>query len=313
MRRLHRPGVALPTLTTGAGAKKAEKNLAARTEAPDAKLDFPAHWNEPDVRGALYAMHGRVCAFCLSGLTRSDRGDVEHFRPKGLYFWLAYVFENYVLSCSKCNRLFKHEHFPLAPGASRITHERRAELAQEERLFLDPASDPVEDWLQVDAADALYNWRAARSLSANSAERARVVETIAWFHWNDDPDLVTARTDAIDGALYALEEGDLADLRRRASRFRPHGGAVRSLLCAFGVSDLPGVDEELSWLLEDLWQEWQQAKKIGGALAEKKLQELAWSFAVLWKAPPPGTSIDMGAWLADAGIKAEVEANYRKL
>lgn len=313
MRQVHRPGAALPTLTTGAGAKKAAQHIQERADDPGAKLDFPAHWNEPDVRGALYAMHGKVCAFCLSELTRNDRGDVEHFRPKSLYFWLAYVFENYVLSCSRCNRVFKREHFPLAPGAARVTYQRRAALAQEERLFLDPVDDPVEDWLQVDAVDVLYNWRPARSLVEGSPEHQRVRETITSFHWNEDTDLVTARTDAIDEALFELENGNLAEVRRLASRFQPHGGAVRSLLRALGLSDLPSVDEELSWLREDLWQEWQQAKRIGGEISAKKLEELAWAFAVLWKAPPPGAALHMEAWLADAGIKPEVEAKYRTL
>ena len=49
--------------------------------------------------GALYAMQGRVCAYCEQKLPESDRGDVEHFRPKSLYRWLAYAFENYLLSC----------------------------------------------------------------------------------------------------------------------------------------------------------------------------------------------------------------------
>ncbi|MFT3771470.1 MAG: hypothetical protein QM820_39145 [Minicystis sp.] len=313
MRRLHRPKVALPTLTSGAGARKAARHLDARAADPAADLDFPASWNEPDVRGALYTMHGRVCAFCLSELTRSDRGDVEHFRPKSLYFWLAYAFTNYVLSCAKCNRIFKHEHFPLVSGTVRITYEQRAGLAEEARLFLDPVDDPVETWLEVEAGDLLFRWRPARSLTTGSLEHARVTETTTWFHWNDDPDLVKARTDAIDEALFALENGDVAEARRRASRFLPHGGAVRSLFRSLGWNDLPTVDEEMSWLLEDLWQEWQWARRIGGELCEKKLEELTWAFAVLWKAPPLGVRMDLGAWLADAGIKAEVEAKYRQI
>jgi len=50
-----------------------------------------------------------------------------------------------------------------------------------------------------------------------------------------------------------------------------------------------------------------------GDPAARKLHELAWAFAVLWKAPPPGAEIDMAAWLADAGIRADVEAHYRIL
>lgn len=308
MRALHRPAVALPTLTTGAGASKARK----QREDPAERLAFPDHWNEPDVRGALYAMHGRVCAYCLTELTRSDRGDVEHVRPKSLYFWLAYAFENYVLSCGKCNRIFKRDHYPLAPGADRVTYERRADLPREARLFLDPVADPVEEWLTIEVGDLLYTWQAAASLTAGSTALARVTKTAEWFHWNDDPDLVRARTDAVDEALFALQRGDLVEARRCASRFQPHGGAVRAVLRAAGRLDLmPPVGDEVAWLLEDLLQEWRLAVKLGGDLCEKKLRELAWAFAVLWAAPPPGADLDVGAWLADAGLRRDVEPHYR--
>lgn len=313
MRRLSRPQVKLPTLTVGAGANQASRHLNDRLTDPAAKLTFRAHWNAPDVRGALYAMHGRVCAFCLSELTRGDRGDVEHFRPKSLYFWLAYDFENYVLSCLQCNRIFKNEHFPLAPGAHRVDHDHRGGLAQEGRLFLDPVLDPVEDWLLVDQGDLLYFWRPAPLLAEGSVEHARVTETRDWFQWNKDPDLTRARTDAIDGALFDIERGNHAEARRRASRFRPHGGAVRNLLASLEAIELPTAAEELDWLLEELWQDWQWAKKIGGKLCEKKLEELAWAFAVLWKAPPPGGTTDLPEWLAQAGIKAQVEPKYKTL
>jgi len=164
VRSLRRPEVKLPTLTVGAGANEALRHLKDREADPSVHLDFPAYWNKPDVRGALYAMHGHVCAFCLSELPRGDRGDVEHFRPKSLYFWLAYVFGNYLLSCSKCNRIFKGDVFPLRPGARRVGYSDRADLATEERLFLDPAEDLVEDLLIVEAGDVLYNLKAAPSL-----------------------------------------------------------------------------------------------------------------------------------------------------
>jgi hypothetical protein len=312
VRRLHRPEVKLPTLITGAGARKAAKHLADWSDDPTTDFDFPPHWNEPDVRGALYAMHGGACAFCLSELKRGDRGDVEHFRPKSLYFWLAYAFDNYLLGCSQCNRVYKRDDFPLALGASRVEYEDRGLTEKEERLFLDPVLDPVEDWLVLEVGDWSC-WRVAPVLPPTSLEYARVTATSVRFHWNDDPQLVKSRTDAIDEMLYAIEKEDFDDARRCASRFRPHGGAVRNLLRLEKVVPLPTADEEVAWLLEDLWQDWQWAQRIGGGLCEKRQEEIEWTFAVLWKAPPPGVSIDIGAWLADSGLKMQVESKHRLL
>jgi hypothetical protein len=56
MRNLYRPKVSLPTLVRIRQDYPFKKN---------GKADFPdGQWNNPDVRGALYAMHGRVCAYC---------------------------------------------------------------------------------------------------------------------------------------------------------------------------------------------------------------------------------------------------------
>ncbi|MBI1786101.1 MAG: hypothetical protein HYR60_00930, partial [Acidobacteria bacterium] len=53
-------------------------------------------------------------------------GDVEHFRPKSVYWWLAYCYDNHLYACQICNQVFKKDRFPVrrkmrpprvAPGA----------------------------------------------------------------------------------------------------------------------------------------------------------------------------------------------------
>lgn len=314
MRHMLRPAVKLPTLTERSGAKKAAQHVEQWSGQVATRFDFPDHWNEPDVRGALYAMHGRVCAFCLSELRRGDRGDVEHFRPKSYYWWLAYSFENYFLSCIACNRIFKREHFPLLPGTPRLHYDQRQHIAEEQRLLLDPAVDPVEQWLVVDPN--LVFWQAAPTLTKDSPGYLRFLETKRLFHWNDDPDLVKARSDAIDEALLAVTKRDWEQARRLASRFRPHGAAVRQIFSA-NPKLLPTPQEELRWLLEDMEAEWTFTMRLRevepGELSERKLEELRWAFAVLWKAPPGGDTASVEAWLTSAGLKAEVEPMYAQL
>lgn len=69
---------------------------------------------------------GGKCAYCeapaagrVSKETKNKGGlvahcDVEHFRPKDLYWWLAHNFENYLHSCQVCNQSFKSNQFPAA-------------------------------------------------------------------------------------------------------------------------------------------------------------------------------------------------------
>ena len=62
-------------------------------------------------------------------------GDVEHYRPKSIYWWLAYVYDNYLASCQICNRSVKSNNFefdgprmPAPPIAATTTNAQIAEL-----------------------------------------------------------------------------------------------------------------------------------------------------------------------------------------
>jgi hypothetical protein len=88
------------------------------------------------------------CAYCETPVTVTAYGDVEHFRPKSQYWWLAYSYENYLPSCIVCNQQFKKDGFPLdASGkrwagpsvTARLTPQKQSELAK--RLNLDPLNE----------------------------------------------------------------------------------------------------------------------------------------------------------------------------
>lgn len=55
--------------------------------------------------------HGK-CAYCETPSIVNSHGDVEHFRPKSVYWWLAYCYDNYTFSCQLCNQKFKGAEFP---------------------------------------------------------------------------------------------------------------------------------------------------------------------------------------------------------
>ncbi len=56
---------------------------------------------------------GGKCAYCESPTSVVAYGDVEHFRPKSKYWWLAYCYENYLPACTICNQRFKRDEFLL--------------------------------------------------------------------------------------------------------------------------------------------------------------------------------------------------------
>ena len=51
------------------------------------------------------------CAYCEAPTAVIAYGDVEHYRPKSKYWWLAYCVDNYLVSCAICNQRFKKDKF----------------------------------------------------------------------------------------------------------------------------------------------------------------------------------------------------------
>jgi hypothetical protein len=56
---------------------------------------------------------GGKCAYCESPTDTVAHGDVEHYRPKSKYWWLAYCYDNYVYACQICNQVHKGDEFPI--------------------------------------------------------------------------------------------------------------------------------------------------------------------------------------------------------
>jgi hypothetical protein len=91
------------------------------------------------------------CAYCEAPTAVAAHGDVEHFRPKKYYWWLAYCYDNYLFSCQLCNQSFKSDQFPLAdesrkwqePGPLPAVGSPAAELSSFVSDFSPDPADPV--------------------------------------------------------------------------------------------------------------------------------------------------------------------------
>lgn len=55
----------------------------------------------------------RKCAYCEAITSTTTHGDVEHFRPKAVYWWLAYDLDNFLFACQICNQVWKGDRFPV--------------------------------------------------------------------------------------------------------------------------------------------------------------------------------------------------------
>ena len=111
--------------------------------------DIHAH---DSVKRALEKAQHCKCCYCESKYKATSWGTVEHFRPKGAvqqkrggareypgYYWLAYRWENFLVTCAPCNTS-KGAIFPLSnPEARARSHHD--ELDAGRPLLVDPASE----------------------------------------------------------------------------------------------------------------------------------------------------------------------------
>lgn len=139
------------------------------------ETDFENHWGQYKNEFIL-PQHNGKCAYCETPIVSGSPGDVEHFRPKsycqqlspaknrddyggmppdrkntGLktegYWWLAYKWTNYLLSCTRCNSTWKRNQFPV--GAIKAKHGDR--LSSEKALLINPFEMDPEPHFEFDA------------------------------------------------------------------------------------------------------------------------------------------------------------------
>ena len=130
------------------------------------------------VRPALEALFRNKCASCETSLSSSP-GDVENFRPKALvsdpdgnregYWWLAYVWENLLLACGRCNRLHKVNKFPI-DGPPAPPHTTGEGLKSERPLLIDPTLEDPSEYLSFEESGNVVAARGLETL-ADRTER----------------------------------------------------------------------------------------------------------------------------------------------
>jgi hypothetical protein len=137
----------------------------ALLEAEGKGFDYKGKEYWTDLKQFLFWLSDGCCAYCESRVRPTDKGAVEHFRPKaGVtgesdfpgYYWLAYDFENYLPACNNCNTSGKGNRFPLAPGSQRA-HDPDS-VPHEDPLLLNPFEfdlneDPRDHFRFVDDTD----------------------------------------------------------------------------------------------------------------------------------------------------------------
>ena len=168
--------------------------LKRRYDAGERSFTFRSDtYGHTSVKQALIKAQHHKCAFCEQLVTLVSHGDVEHYRPKAGwdqgdgakvqkpgYYWLAYDWDNLLLSCEICNQSFKGNRFPLADPAKRA-RSHHDDLAAEDPLLIHPSHDDPE---------ALIGWRGGVPHAIDENRRGRATIKLVGL---DRPDVVAAR------------------------------------------------------------------------------------------------------------------------
>ncbi len=105
-----RTAAAIPPAFRGAG--RIAKSLELIQRRAGGTLEFNSNvWKA--AKPQLKLETGGKCAYCESPTDTVAHGDVEHYRPKSKYWWLAYCYDNYVYACQICNQVHKGDEFPI--------------------------------------------------------------------------------------------------------------------------------------------------------------------------------------------------------
>jgi uncharacterized protein (TIGR02646 family) len=62
--------------------------------------NYNSRYKNKDITDKLKSIYNTKCAFCEQ---KVEQLHVEHFRPKNIYYWLAYSWDNLILACPTCN------------------------------------------------------------------------------------------------------------------------------------------------------------------------------------------------------------------
>lgn len=103
---------------------------------PKQSFKFKAY-RHPELKVALEKLFNGKCAYCEWRYGGGSYFEVEHYRPKNHYYWLAADWSNLLPSCKRCN-LGKLNKFPLADPNKQA--RRKGQEKHERPLLLNPSN-----------------------------------------------------------------------------------------------------------------------------------------------------------------------------
>ena len=97
-----------------------------------------------DVQTKLSEIYHNKCAYCEKNIDDTDK-HIDHYRPKSKYFWLAFSWDNLLLSCGQCNRDNKKDKFEIEGAKQEYENYKLYSLGELQNIIkkLDEKEKPL--------------------------------------------------------------------------------------------------------------------------------------------------------------------------
>lgn len=144
-----------------------------------------------------------ICNYC----EQSEASDIEHILPKSLFPNKAFVWDNYLLACKKCNTTHKLDAmyvFNPANSANTIWVDRGTEPPSTDYAFIQPRLEDPMDWMQLNFSDFLFYARPPYAPGTRGFEK--VERTLEILELNNRRSLIKYRREAFSNYKRLLRE-----------------------------------------------------------------------------------------------------------
>ena len=120
--------------------------------------EFSKLWQNDEVKEFLHSSQDGKCCYCERKRDKKRESDVEHFRPKAKvaeapthkgYWWLAYEWENLLISCKNCNEEYKKSNFPLE-NESKRAYTKEDDIHKEKPFLINPLEEDPSQFIDYD-------------------------------------------------------------------------------------------------------------------------------------------------------------------
>jgi len=116
-----------------------------------------------DIKKELQNIYYNKCAYCEKNIS-DDPQNIEHYRPKNIYYWLAYSWDNLLLCCSKCNSS-KKDKFDTKKPKVKYNNEEYKNIHTlglkydniEEPMFINPEREDILDDILFNPDGTIYS------------------------------------------------------------------------------------------------------------------------------------------------------------